>query len=193
MTARAFHLALATSAAACGLHDAVVPDANLPRVDAVFPEMFTLTSSMLVDGGRFLVANTCEGVNMSPDLMWTGAPPGTESYAVVLTDETYEIVQWVIFDIPASEMSLPPAIEKWFSPPDVRGAHQTESFIVTKRGYLGPCPPPGQGAHSYVFTVYALDTPILRRASNSTTRLQAQQLINERALASASLRGVFSR
>ena len=88
MAARAFHLALATAAAGCGVHDAIVPDANLPRVDAVFPEMFTLTSSMLVDGGRFNVANTCEGVNMSPDLMWSGAPPGTQSYAVVLTDET---------------------------------------------------------------------------------------------------------
>jgi hypothetical protein len=27
---------------------------------------------------------------------------------------------------------------------------------VGRTGYLGPCPPPGSGAHRYVFTIYAL-------------------------------------
>lgn len=169
--------------------DAVAGDAG---PDAP-PGAFMLTSPALVEGGPIDAAVTCDGANASPELTWTSAPAGTQSFAVVLTDKTNDLVHWVIYDIPATATGLPSGVMKVYSPTNVPGAHQTTSYNTSVTGYLGPCPPQGQGAHTYELAVYALDVPTLPGASSTTTRQQAVPIIMMHALAAATLTGTFER
>jgi Raf kinase inhibitor-like YbhB/YbcL family protein len=157
------------------------------------PGVFALTSPALVEGGMIDAAITCDGANTSPELSWTSAPADTQSFAVVLTDKTNDLVHWVIYDIPASATGLPSAVMKVYSPANVPGAHQTTSYNTNVTGYLGPCPPPAQGAHMYEFAAYALDVATLPGASSTTTRQQAVPIIMMHALASATLTGSYER
>jgi Raf kinase inhibitor-like YbhB/YbcL family protein len=194
MSARVCLLLLASGCAAL-VDEQEPPDAGVDAGEVIDPPAgpFTLASTMLANGGTFDTANTCEGANTSPELVWTNPPVGTRSYAVVLTDIERSIVQWVIFDVPASATGLPPGVQKVYSPSNVPGAHQTESFQPSVTGYLGPCPPPGQGTRTYDITLYALDVAQLPGASPMTTRLQALGLIAMHTLATTRLVGMYAR
>ena len=156
-------------------------------IDAPAGGAFALTSPMLTAGAMFDAANTCNGPNTSPQLVWTAGPAGTMSYAVVLTDKSNNLVHWVIYDIPASATGLPANVEKAYLPNNVTGAKQTLSYQAV-RGYLGPCPPV---LHTYEFVVYALDIATLPGATMATTRAQATPIILAHDLASAALSGTY--
>jgi hypothetical protein len=155
--------------------------------------MFTLTSPMLTEGAAIAAANTCDGANTSPQLVWAGNAMSAMSFAVVLTDKTNNLVHWVIYDVPGSATGLPAAVEKTYAPANVAGAHQTASYQATTRGYLGPCPPQGGGAHTYEFAVYGLDVATLPGATMATTRAQAVPLITQHMTAKATLTGMYTR
>lgn len=103
---------------------------------------------------RFMVATRCGGKNISPELHWAGAPPGTRSFALIVHDPDAPMpggfYHWVLYDIPAS---------------------QSEIEVDAGRGYRGPCPPPGK-VHHYRFTLYALDVQRIGAA-----RIDAKQLL----------------
>ena len=114
--------------------------------------------------------------NLSPPLAWSGAPEGTQSFALVMrstellaSDETW--VHWVIWNIPAGVTELAEGVEEVETLEN--GARQgLNSGGVA--GYLGPCPPdmlsvykpsdakgnenPKQEIEKYRFEIYALDT-----------------------------------
>lgn len=104
--------------------------------------------------------NTCSidgstGGNESPDLEWTNAPGGTQSFVVILYDVTAAFTHWGMYNIPATAMGLPQNA-------GVAGStygQQVYNDFFTAADYGGPCPPIGVApfAHHYQFTVYALD------------------------------------
>lgn len=101
----------------------------------------------------------CRGSNISPQLRWRNAPPGTKSFAVTVYNPDAPTGSgwwhWVIFNIPANVMSLKRDAgnpEKDLAP---RGSIQSITDWG-RSGYGGACPPKGQ-IHGHIFTVYALD------------------------------------
>jgi Raf kinase inhibitor-like YbhB/YbcL family protein len=60
-----------------------------------------------------------------------------------------------------------------------------------RKGYGGPCPPPGHGAHRYYFTVYAVDVTTLDVAGGSRNDLEAA--LDEHTLGKARLMGSYER
>lgn len=188
---------LAILVAACGTHaahdQADAPSDTSALVDTLNTGVFSVTSSVVTEGGTYAAANTCDGANTSPDLTWVNAPAATQSYAVVLSDKTIPLVHWVIFDIPASLHALPPAVMKVYSPNDVPGAHQTASYQASVIGYLGPCPPVMQGTHTYEMVVHALDVAALPGTSPTTTRQQALAAITPHNLAAVTLTATYTR
>ena len=102
----------------------------------------------------------CTGENHSPQISWTGAPEGTQSFVVEVHDPDAPTgvgwFHWVAVDLPASTTSLPfDASATGLPAPAIQSR---TDFGGTAWG--GPCPPPG-APHRYVFTVYAVDVPSL--------------------------------
>lgn len=46
----------------------------------------TLVSADFDAGGSIPVIHTCDGTDTSPALSWSGAPPGTKSFALIIDD-----------------------------------------------------------------------------------------------------------
>ncbi|MFF7330085.1 YbhB/YbcL family Raf kinase inhibitor-like protein [Streptomyces sp. NPDC090306] len=122
---------------------------------------FTVTSPDLRDGRPFPadeIANAfgCSGADRQPRLHWTGAPAGTRSYAVTMFDPDAAtgsgFWHWITWDIPAGTSTLDAALPAGA----VAGTNDAGGT-----GYLGPCPPAGDGTHHYRLTVLALDVPTL--------------------------------
>ena len=127
----------------------------------------------------------CTGKNVSPELHWSGAPEGTKTFALTVFDPDANGGKgwwhWVVSNIAASTRELSQGDP---SP----GAQAKTDFGAA--GYGGPCPPPGDAPHHYVFTLYALDSEIEGTTSNGPALLEA---IKGHILAKAVLVGRFGR
>lgn len=152
---------------------------------------FAISSPAFSEGGTIPTANVCTnggGSNLSPVLSWTAGPSGTLSYAIVMRDLDFQsgFLHWVIWDIPASTMTLPEGIENVYQPSAPAGAKQAP-FNQGLVGYLGPCSP--NSVNTYQFTVYAIDSATLSGLSQSSSKQEAAAAIEAAAIASASLSG----
>ena len=136
------------------------------------PKPLTVTSPTLAANQPVPKDHTPDGRNESPALAWSGAPSGTKEFVVMCEDPDAgnppPFVHWVVYKIPASVTSLPPALPiDGTMPASLGGAVQGLSGF-RRAIYRGPAPPPGK-PHHYHFVVYALDadlglTPGLTRA-----------------------------
>jgi Raf kinase inhibitor-like YbhB/YbcL family protein len=123
-----------------------------------------VTSTAFAAGAEIPAELTCEGANTSPPLAWSGAPPATKGYAIVVDDpdapgKTW--VHWVLANVPASTTSLAAGAS-------AGDAGKTDFGSV---GYGGPCPPIGR--HRYRFKVYALDAVPLGAPGQTKAELLA--------------------
>lgn len=108
---------------------------------------FVLSSPAFHPGTTIPARYTCAGADISPPLRWTAPPRGTRSFSLTVVDvDAHGYVHWRAQGIPASARGL-----RAGSHPPVES---TNTF--GRRGYSGPCPPAGSGAHRYVFTLRAL-------------------------------------
>jgi Raf kinase inhibitor-like YbhB/YbcL family protein len=156
----------------------------------------TVTSSAFANGAAIPAAHTCSGANASPPLAWTGAPAGTQSFAVVMRDLTLTgqgNYHWVIYDIPAASTSLAEGIAAVAAPSSPAGAKQTYWSFGSSYSYLGPCPPVGGGAHDYEFSVYAFATATIPVPAGTTAPAAADAIIQQEKTASGSLTGTYER
>jgi Raf kinase inhibitor-like YbhB/YbcL family protein len=151
---------------------------------------FVLTSTAYDEGGMIPKVHSCESpLNTSPALAWTGAPAGTQSFALVFKDLTFNnFLHSAIWDIPASRNDLPENVDKTFQPADVPGAKQPESY-AGNRGYAGPCPP---NAHTYEFALYALDEPTLAGLDMSSSIDDVLTAAEASPLGVATLSGIYT-
>src|SRR5690606_39944714 len=73
--------------------------------------------------------------NISPELTWDNVPPGTQSFALKLTDVTFGQPLWAIWNIPGDATSLPAGIPGDSPTPAVpAGASQTSATFVEGDG-----------------------------------------------------------
>lgn len=154
----------------------------------------SVTSTSIRDGEAIAkqhVFTGCAGKNVSPQLAWRGAPSGTQSFAITCFDPDAPTGSgywhWLVYDVPGSTTSLDAGAGESESP---AGGHTGYSdFGLNKYG--GPCPPKGDDAHRYIFTVYALDVPKLAGASNKTTGATMNFLMRGHVLAAGTITGKF--
>jgi hypothetical protein len=120
---------------------------------------FQLSSPAFPPRGEIPERFTCEGGDVSPPLTWSGAPPGTRSFALVVDDPDapdpraprMTWVHWVVYDLPAAAHALPEGAARGGLPVGAK-----DGLNDWKRpGYGGPCPPIGR--HRYFHKLYALD------------------------------------
>lgn len=158
---------------------------------------FVLSSPNLRDGDRVDKAQVYNGFgytgqNLAPALRWSGAPEGTQSYAVTMFDPDAPHPggwwHWFVIDIPASVTRLPEGAKPGQGLPE--DAVEIENDFGN-RDYGGPAPPPGK-AHRYVFTVYALKTTKLAVPPDAKP-IVVKAMLEKNALAKAMLTGHFGR
>lgn len=132
---------------------------------------FQLTSSDVTDGQPLADAQVADKGNTSPQLSWSGAPEGTQSYVVTCYDPDAPTPSgwwhWVVADIPAEVTSLDAGAG------DEGGANLPEgAFMLAHDGgaqaFGGAAPPQGDHPHRYFFVVHAVDKPKLGIDADAT-------------------------
>jgi len=150
-----------------------------------------ITSPEFSSMGDIPARFTCEGRDLSPPLVFAGAPDGTRSLALIADDPDapdpaaprMTWVHWILYNLPAGAGGLEEAVKDL---PD----GTLEGLNDWKRtGYGGPCPPIGR--HRYFFKLYALDVvlPDLGRPSKA----DLEQAMRGHVLAQAQLVGNYEK
>lgn len=167
-----------------------MPDELPLQAQVEAPASLSVTSPDFEDGGaldlRFAFDQFgCTGRNERPELAWSGAPPETQSYAIIVHDPDAPtgvgFFHWVAINLPATTTQVGALPE---------GALELHTDYGAA-GYGGPCPPPGP-EHRYVFSVYALDVPQLELPTGATGAL-TRFMLREHAIASGRIVGTFAR
>jgi Raf kinase inhibitor-like YbhB/YbcL family protein len=131
-----------------------------PQLVAAIPEIYTAK------------AFGCSGGNQSPELHWSGAPPGTESFVITLFDRDERSTpsgwwHWVVYDLPKETTRLPQGAGSERSTFIPTTALQGRSDLG-EDAYHGPCPAKGDPPHRYAFTIYALNVAKLPVPADSS-------------------------
>ncbi|NWG22782.1 MAG: YbhB/YbcL family Raf kinase inhibitor-like protein [Chloroflexi bacterium] len=146
---------------------------------------FTLTSSSFADGAAIPQQFTCDGADRSPQLSWSGVP-GAASFVLIMDDPDAPggtFTHWVLYDIPGTRTEL---VE------GETGVGLAGGNDFRRRGYGGPCPPRGRGAHRYFFRLAALDVASLGLPA-SAARRDVEAAMRGHVVATATLMGRYER
>jgi Raf kinase inhibitor-like YbhB/YbcL family protein len=152
-------------------------------------EAMHITSSAFQNGSDIPAKHTCSGANASPSLGWSGAPDGTQTFALIVSDPDApggDFTHWVLYGLSGTEKGLPEDVRSDAQP--LGAAQGINDF--GKVGYGGPCPPPGP-KHHYHFTLYALNAKLSLKPG--AARGQLEQAMRGHILAEGELVGTFGR
>ena len=142
-----------------------------------------MTLSGNFDNGKFYRSQLSPGVeikylgnpvgrNATPNMTWKDPPKGTKSFALVMEDISVnpardnspeprgKFTHWVVYNIPKDVRQLSGAVLK---------------DATVGIPYEGPNPPKGEQAHTYVFTLYALNTDKLTLAEGVPVTAEAMR------------------
>ncbi|MFC3835266.1 MULTISPECIES: YbhB/YbcL family Raf kinase inhibitor-like protein [Deinococcus] len=158
----------------------------------------TLTSPTFANGGAYPAAQVasgfgCSGPNISPALNWTGVPAGTQSLVLTTYDPDAPtgsgFWHWSVYNIPATATGLAQGAG---NPGGTlpAGARQLNNE-GGQPGFVGACPPVGDRAHRYVFTLYALSGTLELPAG--TTPAVLGFMLNGQVLAKTSITAYYGR
>ncbi len=109
--------------------------------------------------GMIPALHTCDGLNVSPALAWSGVPSAAKSLVLIVDDPDapdpaapkMTWVHWLLYNIPPDTHGLPESVAAGGLPPGtLQGLNDWRST-----GYRGPCPPIGK--HRYFFKLYAMN------------------------------------
>lgn len=136
----------------------------------------------------------CTGGNSSPQLSWSGAPDGTQAFAILAYDPDAPTGSgwwhWQLVNIPKDVTSL------------ASGAGDTSKNLAPAgttnikndygvEGFGGACPPKGNGAHRYQFTIHALSQKL--ELPEGASGALTGYMVKAHSLASDTLEALYKR
>lgn len=136
----------------------------LPAVAA-----FSVTSDDVTDGAPLKEDQVNKFGDTSPQLSWSDAPEGTQSFVVTCFDPDAPTPSgfwhWVLVDIPADVNSLDSGAGNG-------GQLPRNAFHVRNDGgglgYMGAAPPEGDQVHRYFYVVHAVGSETLGVDENAS-------------------------
>jgi Raf kinase inhibitor-like YbhB/YbcL family protein len=125
------------------------------------PSKFKLSIAAFADGSSIPLGISCSNPTAaSPALQWSGAPPETASFALILHDPdaaprkaSADVTHWIIWNIPGTVTQLAGGVPAGALPD---GTLQGKNRRGTE-AFMEPCPAVGGLQHHYTFEFYALD------------------------------------
>jgi Raf kinase inhibitor-like YbhB/YbcL family protein len=168
-------------------------------VDSAQPKKLNVKSNTFRNGGTLPMSTVfnsfgCTGGNRSPHISWSGEPPKTAAFALIMHDPDAPTgtgwYNWVVFNIPANVHELKEGAGAKGSPDLPAGA----VLGLTDLGfseYGGPCPPAGDKKHHYRFTLYALSSKV--DGGPTTTGAALRFLTLKSTLATGTITGLYVR
>lgn len=151
---------------------------------------FTLKTTAFPAGGSIPKKYTCDGSDVSPELKWSDAPAGTQSFALIADDPDAPAgtwTHWVLWNIPAQTTTLSEGLPK---AADLSNGGRQGKNDFKRIGYGGPCPPPGK-PHRYFFKLYALNNKL--DLSPGVSRNELERAMKGHVFAQAELMGRYGR
>jgi Raf kinase inhibitor-like YbhB/YbcL family protein len=158
-----------------------------------------LTSTAFADGAiipsKYTQASPDGGI--SPELAWTNAPAGTQSFVLWMHDVDVAVnktsednLHWLVWNIPGQSTGLPENQPKGQQLAD--GSYQ---LSYAGPSYRGPGAPAAGPRHHYVFELFALDikpseTPA---ATALETKTNVFKMMQGHILGKAAYVGLFKR
>jgi len=164
-----------------------------PNAGSPTPEFGTpsLASPAFDRGGTIPTKYTCSGEEVSPPLTVSEVPDGAETLALVMTDpDANGYVHWLVWNVPADLTEWPEGVAPGDTATELDGAAQGSTSRGTN-GYVGPCPPPDDGPHTYRFVLYAVDGTLSLAPGANRGELEAT--LNEHRYGVSILEGTFDR
>ena len=133
------------------------------------------------------------GLDISPQLSWSGFPKETQSFTVSMFDPDVPTASgfwhWAVANVPASVTDLPAGVGDGR---DLPGKAVTLPNDAGYRRYLGPATPPGNGPDRYFLVVHAVGIQNLE-VSETSTPAYMDFLLFSHAIARATMYGTFER
>ena len=165
----------------------------------VLADSFVLKSTDIAEGKLMNKAQEfqgfgCQGGNLSPQLSWSGAPKGTEAFAVMLYDPDAPTGSgwwhWQIVNIPKDVTTLSTGAGTPNKDLHPKGSIQIRNDYGIN-GFGGACPPKGHGVHRYQFTVYALSKKL--NLPNNPSGALTGYMVKSHSLASSTIEALYKR
>ncbi|HTS22399.1 MAG TPA: YbhB/YbcL family Raf kinase inhibitor-like protein [Casimicrobiaceae bacterium] len=145
-------------------------DAQTPVFSVTSPDLAsgTFANSFVLNGFG------CTGGNLSPAVVWSNPPAGTQSFSLQMFDPDAPtgsgFWHWAIYNIPATTTNLPRGAGNSANTLPAPAFGGNTDFLDTgttggNGNYGGPCPPVGDKPHRYIITIYALNIPDVQVAA----------------------------
>jgi Raf kinase inhibitor-like YbhB/YbcL family protein len=148
-----------------------------------------LTSTAFKEGESIPRSYTCDGVNISPPLEWSGVPKTAKTIAIVADDPDAPggtWVHWVLYNLPAANIGL---VESLPASENLKAGGFQGKNDFGKIGFGGPCPP--SGTHRYFFRIYALDGELPLKAG--ATKAELTKAMEGHTMLQGQLMGTYRR
>ncbi|WP_338447414.1 YbhB/YbcL family Raf kinase inhibitor-like protein [Pelagerythrobacter marensis] len=147
---------------------------------------FALSSPAFADGGELDPCFTADEEDaVAPPLEWTAPPPGTQELALVVEDADAPgdspPCHWLVWGLAGQRGKL---LEGEAPPRVGKNAHRNSEWLL-------PEPPREDGAHRYVFQLFALDLPLTLMPGAGRDDLVAA--MKNHVVAVAALTGKYKR
>lgn len=154
----------------------------------------SLATSAFASGESIPPRFTCEGEDVSPPLAVESVPTGADSLALIVDDPdapgTDPFVHWLLWNVPPGTTRISSGIPRTETVDSLGGAAQgTNDFDAV--GYRGPCPPAGNGPHTYRFRLHVLDSML--SLDPGADRSAVEGAMAGHQVGDATLTGTFQR
>ena len=150
---------------------------------------FFITSPVFASGQAIPARFTRDGENISPPLVWNGAPERTRSFILMLEDPipAPPVRYWLAYDITVSHL------------PEGAGSNGSRGALIRhgrndfgRLGYDGPAPPPDETYHPFYFRLAALSVEQLDVEAGAPAAL-VWDAARRHVLEEAELSGIYTR